>query len=422
MRQYRIQGTNKPLAGELEVGGAKNAVLPILAAMCLNESITVIQNCPRIADTFVSIDILRCMGYDVEFVENTLITKPSNTFDCNIPDDCVGKMRSSILFMGAMLSRCGKISLALPGGCNLGNRAIDLHISGLKAMGAIIQADGNKLHCTAKKLKGARIHLHTPSVGATENLMIAASRASGTTIIENAAKEPEVVDLSLFLSGMGAKIKGAGTSTIFIDGVESLAQRMPHRIMPDRIVAGTYLVAAAITGGRLTLNNVNPVDILPTITRLIDMGCEISTRGEKVSLIAPPRLKPLEKLTTAVHPGFPTDMQAQFVSALATADGDSVVKETIFENRYQHATDLNKMGANITMQNDNRTFNIKGVKTLKGKKVKAQDLRGGAALILAALNAKGETTVQNAEYVERGYESIDRDLRSLGADIVLEEK
>jgi len=419
MRQYRIQGGTR-ISGEHKVGGAKNAVLPILAAMCLNESESIIYNCPRIADTFISLDILNCMGYKTEFVGNTLKVLASSDLDCNIPDECVNKMRSSILFMGAMLARCGKIDIALPGGCELGTRAIDLHIDGLRTMGANIRLENGKLYCTAGQLKGARISLHTASVGATENLMIAAVKAKGETIIENAAREPEIIDLAKFLTGLGAKIHGAGSGVIVINGVDELAQQKPHNIMPDRIVAGTYLAAAAMTGGELTLTDINTVDLLPIVTKLVDMGCHIRIRDTSITLIAPPRLKALKRLTTDIHPGFPTDMQAQFVAALAIAKGKSIVEETIFDKRHQHAQALNCMGANIVLSDDHRKFTIHGVNKLHGKTVQAKDLRGGAALILAALAAEGETVVQNAEYVERGYECIEQDLSSLGADIILE--
>ena len=421
MSQYRIRGNGAPIEGELAVGGAKNAVLPILAAMCLNEGESVIHNCPRIADTFVSMDILRCMGYNPQLSGNTLKASTFEGFECDIPDECVNKMRSSILFVGAMLAKCGSINIALPGGCELGNRAIDLHITGLQAMGANIHMDGGRLHCTTDGMKGAYIPLHIASVGATENLMIAAATAKGETTIDNAAREPEIIDLARFLTAMGAKISGAGTGKIVITGVKQLRQTKPYNIMPDRIVAGTYLVAAAMTGGELTLTNINVADMLPIITQLTKMGCHIRTKDDTIGLSAPRRLKSLPRLTTKVHPGFPTDMQAQFVAALAIAQGSSTVRETIFDKRHQHAHELNRMGAKISLSADNTTFDIKGVERLHGAVVQAKDLRGGAALILAGLAAEGETIVQNAHYVQRGYEHIEKDLRKLGADIILED-
>ena len=419
MQYYRIRG-KKRLMGEIDIGGAKNAVLPILAAMCLNKSVNKIYNCPPIADTFASIEILEGIGCKVTYEGTTMEVDTSGALSYNIPEDVVGKMRSSILFMGAMLGRMGKVNIALPGGCDLGVRAIDLHISGLTQMGAEICIKGNTLICTAPKLCGAHLQLHTPSVGATENLMLAAVLAEGQTVIENAAQEPEIVDLAKFLVGMGAKITGAGTSIITIIGVtqDALVGGEPHTVMPDRIVAGTYLVAAAMTGGMVTLRNISPTDLAPILTPLRAMGC--TTHGNKtcVTLAAPKQLKPLKELVTAVHPGFPTDMQAQFVAALSLANGTSLVRETIFESRHAHAYDLNRMGAKITT--DAHTFVIEGVPQLQGATVAAKDLRGGAALILAALAAEGETIVHNPEYVQRGYAHIERDLSKLGADIILE--
>ena len=419
MRQYRIRG-GKRIAGELSVGGAKNAVLPILAAVCLNEGVNEIHNCPPIADTFASIEILESIGCKVVFEGTKLTVDTSGALSHDISDEIVGKMRSSILFMGAMLGRSGKVNIAMPGGCKLGARAIDMHISGLAAMGATICIAGDKLRCEAKELKGAKIRLHTASVGATENLMLAAVKAKGETVIENAAREPEIVDLTKFLIGMGAKIEGGGMETICIQGVDRLYACAPHYIMPDRIVAGTYLVAAAMTGGCIRLHDVCPPDLAPVIAALEKMDCAIHCGRNCITLVAPERLKALPHLVTEAHPGFPTDMQAQFAAALAVADGTSTITETIFESRHAHALDLNRMGAEIQISKDSRTFTIAGKARLRGEMVTAQDLRGGAALVLAGLVAEGETTVQNAHYVERGYACIEKDLRSLGADIEVE--
>jgi len=405
--------------GATSVGGAKNALLPMLAAMCLNESESEIHNCPPIADTFASIEILESIGCKVQFEGTTLKVDASAQLTCDIPDESVCKMRSSILFMGAMLGRAGKVNIALPGGCKLGERAIDLHIYGLQRMGAEINLVGDKLYCHAKELTGAEIHLHTASVGATENLMLAATKARGMTVIRNAAKEPEIIDFANFLIGMGAKIEGAGTSTITISGVKTLYQMKPYRVMPDRIVAGTYLVAAAITGGMITLHDISPSDLVPITKVLGEMGCKISSGKNCITLAAPQRLKALSNLRTEEHPGFPTDMQAQFVAALAVAEGTSTVTETIFESRYAHALALNDMGAMINLSSCKRIFTIHGREMLHGKTVEAQDLRGGAALVLAGLAAEGETVVLGAEYVQRGYVDIEKDLAKLGADIVL---
>ena len=417
MYQFRIRGKNR-IVGELRIGGAKNAVLPMLAATCLNES--EINNCPPIADTLESVKILESIGCKVEFKGTTLKVDSSGPLSPDIPDESVGKMRSSILFMGAMLGRCGKVNIALPGGCKLGTRAIDLHIYGLQKMGAKICLQNDKLYCEAGELKGAVIHLHTPSVGATQNLMLAAVKATGETVIQNAAREPEIIDLANFLSGMGAKIRGAGTGTVTINGVKKLRRGKPYSVMPDRIVAGTYLTAAAITGGLVTLHGVRPRDLAPVTDALTKMGCAIHCGKNCITLAGPPRLKALPHLVTEVHPGFPTDMQAQFVAALAVAQGTSTVTETIFESRHAHADELNRMGAGINVSADSRTFTIHGKNGLHGTTVEAKDLRGGAALILAGLAAEGETVVLGAEYVQRGYANIEKDLAGLGADIVLE--
>jgi UDP-N-acetylglucosamine 1-carboxyvinyltransferase len=419
MSQFKVRGQNR-LFGELVIGGAKNAVLPMFAAACLCESEILIHDCPRIADTMVSLEILESIGCGVEFTSDTLKINSFGDLNHDIPDECVTKMRSSILFMGAMLARCGKVSLALPGGCNLGERGIDMHTSGLRAMGAKITHEEGKLFCEAKQLHGARISLPFPSVGATENLMIAAARAKGETIIENAAREPEVADLALFLKSLGADIKGAGTSTIAINGVKKLHEKAEHTVMPDRIVAGTYLVAAAMTEGEIRLKNIRPLDLSPFTMRLSDMGCIVRAEDDEIILRAPKRLRSVPRIVTKVHPGFPTDMQAQFVAALSIADKRSELTETIFDGRFSHVAELRKMGAVIYLTADKRTFTISGVETLRGTTVAAHDLRCGAALILAALSAEGETCVQNAKYIQRGYADIEKDLKALGADIKLE--
>ncbi|MCL2576984.1 MAG: UDP-N-acetylglucosamine 1-carboxyvinyltransferase [Defluviitaleaceae bacterium] len=422
MRQYRIRG-GKRLSGELSIGGAKNSVLPILAAACLNESETIIHNCPRISDTLETIKILEGIGFRTEFLENTLKIYPAKDLSHEIPDECVKKMRSSILFMGALLAQTGKVNLALPGGCNLGERAINLHIRGLEAMGAKICEEEKKLFCKIGEngLNGAKIKLDFPSVGATENLLIAAVKAKGETVIENAAREPEISDLALFLKKLGAEIRGAGTGTIIINGTnKNFRKKIAHEIIPDRIVAGTYLVAAAMTTGDIKLTNVRPFELAPFTMYLSEMGCNLRAEENSVTLHAPKRLKAAGRIITKVHPGFLTDMQAQFVAALSIADKRSEITETIFEGRNSHVPELRKMGANIHLTADKQTFEIDGVERLRGANVAAHDLRCGAALVLAALSADGETIVQNSEFVERGYESIEKDLTSLGGDIKLE--
>ncbi|MCL1883830.1 MAG: UDP-N-acetylglucosamine 1-carboxyvinyltransferase [Defluviitaleaceae bacterium] len=419
MRQYRIQGGNR-LGGELAVGGAKNAALPILSAVCLNESETVIHNCPRISDIFESVKILKRIGYRADFCGNTLTISPNGDVNHEIPDDCVKKMRSSILFMGALLGHVGRVNLAMPGGCNLGERAINLHIEGLKAMGAKIRQEGDRLFCETDGLRGAKIELDFPSVGATENLMIAAAKAKGETIIKNAAREPEITDLAEFLKKMGVEIRGAGTSIIVINGAKKINQAVEHKIIPDRIVAGTYLLAAAMTSGDVKLTNVRNADLLSITKRLKEMGAKIRTKGSTISINAPEQILSIPRLETNVHPGFPTDMQAQFVAALSISSGQSELTETIFEGRFSHVSELRKMGAKIHLTADKRTFIINGVNRLSGAVTDAHDLRCGAALLLAALSAEGESIVKNAEFVERGYENIQADLATLGAEISLE--
>jgi len=425
MRQYYIRGGTR-IAGQIAVSGAKNAILPILAAVCLNKGESEIHNCPRIADTFISIEILKHIGCRVEFTGNTLYVDASQVSEINIPEEWVGQMRSSVLFMGAMLGRTGQVNIAHPGGCDLGERSIGYHIDGLRAMGAEIVADNGILRCKGT-LKGANIHLATASVGATENLMLAGIFAKGTTIITNAAKEPEIVDLALFLNGMGAKVYGAGTSKITIEGTQALTSTT-HQVMPDRIVAGTYMAAAAMTAGIINLTSVRPEDLTPVTSELIKMGCEIKHGTDNITVRGPKRLKALPYLETAEHPGFPTDMQAQFVAALSVAEGRSTVMERIYESRDAHAKGLNIMGANIVTQSipagettKKRTlFEIQGKQALTGAVVHANDLRGGAALILAGIAAQGDTVVRNAHYVERGYECIEKDLSDVGADVRLE--
>jgi len=425
MRQYRIRGCNR-IAGQVRASGSKNAVLPILAAVCLNKGESEINNCPRIADTFLSIEILKHIGCKVQFTDNTLWVDASGINEINIPEKWVKEMRSSILFMGAMLGRAGQVNIAHPGGCDIGERSIEYHLEGLRAMGAKIISKDGILICTGE-LKGADIRLESASVGATENLMLAATLTKGQTVISNAAKEPEIVDLARFLKAMGADIRGAGTGKIIIEGVPWL-DSASHKVIPDRIVAGTYLTAAAMTGGEINVTDICPQDIAIVTAKLSEMGCKIAHGPDNITLKAPNRLKALPYLETAEHPGFPTDMQAQFVAALALAKGPSVVKERIFDNRNAHAAALSLMGADvrarqvvINSKKEITVFDIQGKPELNGAVVKATDLRCGAALVLAGLAAHGETVVQNAHYVERGYECIEKTLSDVGADIRVED-
>ena len=417
MGEYHISG-GKRLSGQLKVYGAKNAVLPILAATVLSKKTSVIHNCPDISDTFMATKILEGVGANVKTENDSIIVNVPTVDNCEVPDEYVREMRSSIIFLGSMLARCGKVKTAYPGGCPLGARSIDLHIKGMRALGATVIEYPDFILAEAKKLIGTRIDLDFPSVGATENIMLAAVLAEGQTIISNAAKEPEIVDLQNFLRSMGAKVSGAGSDAIVIDGVDiDDLHECEYSVMPDRIVAGTYLCAAAITGGELILTNTVPEHLYPILSKLTEAGCDIIVEGSKVHLYAPNRLHAIERLRTHPHPGFPTDMQPQLMALLSTAWGVSIIEETIFESRNKHVPELNRMGADITLLSNGMTSVINGPNELRGANVECLDLRGGAALILAGLAAKGITVVKNSKFVERGYVRIEEDLRKIGADI-----
>ena len=415
MGEYHITGGQR-LNGQLSIYGGKNAVLPMLAATVLNKGISVIHNCPRISDTFMVINILKAIGADVKIEGNTIIIDSSDADNYLVPEEYVREMRSSIIFLGSVLGRFGQVKISYPGGCELGARPIDLHLKGIRQLGADIAEEGGFIFAKAAEIKGARIDLDFPSVGATENIMLAAVLAEGRTIISNAAREPEIVDLQNFLCAMGAKISGAGKGIIIIDGVKSLYD-VEYTVMPDRIVAGTYLSAAAITGGELLLKNIVSDHLNPITSKLEESGCEIKMEKTTVYLKAPKEIKPIKRLRTHPHPGFPTDMQPQLMALLSTANGMSIVEETLFESRNKHISELIRMGANIVLLQDGMTSVITGVKKLQGANVICKDLRGGAALILAGLAAEGKTVVANSAFVERGYVRIEEDLKKIGADI-----
>ena len=414
MGEYHIIGGSR-LRGEVRINGSKNAVLPMFAAMVLNGSQSILHNCPLIQDTFISIEILKHIGCHVKLEGNTVIVDSGPANCWSVPDDFTGRMRSSVLFMGGLLGRFGNAEISFPGGCKLGSRPIDMHTKALGAMGCAIKT-GDMLRCRTEKLKGTRISLDFPSVGATENIMLAAVLAEGETMILNAACEPEIVDLQGFLNCMGADISGAGSDTIVIRGLKEL-HSVEYRAMPDRIVAGTYLAAAAVTAGEVHLTEACPQDMIPVTSKLSEMGCQITEGPCTVTVKAPPKLQYIPKLETRPHPGFPTDLQAPFAVALALADGASVIEENVFNSRNGHIPELLRMSADIMEMQDGRIFVIRGVDKLKGAAVNATDLRCGAALILAGLAAEGETIVREGYHVERGYESIERDLKALGADI-----
>ncbi|NLI90420.1 MAG: UDP-N-acetylglucosamine 1-carboxyvinyltransferase [Epulopiscium sp.] len=413
MTSYIIEG-GKRLEGEVCIDGAKNAVLPIIAATILSGKESIIHNCPNISDLDTMIEILRELGCRVTRNNKTLIIDSSSIDRYEVPDRLVRKMRSSIIVLGALLGRFKQGQVSYPGGCPLGARPIDLHIKAFKDMGACIVEDHGFIICKERQLRGAKIYLDFPSVGATENIMLAGVLAQGTTIIYNAAKEPEIKDLQDFLNAMGAKIKGGGSDTIIIEGVESL-DRVEYTVMPDRIIAGTYLIAGAITGGEISLTNVNCSQMRAITSKLREVGCNVCEDKDKIHIRAPQSLKSVDLIRTQPYPGFPTDMQAQFMALLSLAEGTSIILETVFESRYKHAKELIRLGANIQLEE--RTAIIKGVNQLQGATVEASDLRGGAALVLAGLAAEGVTTVTNTEHIKRGYGSLVSDMSLLGANI-----
>jgi len=413
MDKYIINGGIK-LNGEISVQGAKNAVLPVLAATIISGKKSIISNIPRLRDVEMMINILKSLGAGVVYEDDILEVDASTIDKMHIPEDFVREMRSSIIVMGAMLARFGEVKIAFPGGCEIGPRPIDLHLKALRQMGVSIDESHGFLECKVEKLKGADIQLDFPSVGATENIILAAVFAEGVTTIRNAAREPEIIDLQDYLNKAGAKVLGAGTSIIVIEGVKKLTS-CEHRVLPDRIVAGTYMVAAAITQGEVILKDIVTDHILNIISKLKETGAIIYANSNTLKIIGPNKISSIEMLQTLPYPGFPTDMQAQFMSLLTVANGTSIINETIFENRFKHAEELTRMGASIKTLG--KVAVIRGVKELTGAKVSAKDLRGGAALILAGLVAKGTTEVDNVYHVDRGYENIDKILRSLGADI-----
>lgn len=417
MESYVIEG-GKRLEGELQIDGAKNAVLPIIAATILNGKQSIIHNCPQILDVMIMIEILRQLGCTAKWDNKTLIINASNIDRYEVSDKLVREMRSSIIVLGALLGRFQKGTISYPGGCQLGARPIDLHLKAFQDMGAEIVEEHGFIICKEKRLHGAKIYLDFPSVGATENIMLAAVLAKGTTFIHNAAKEPEIKDLQNFLNAMGAKIQGAGHGTIQIEGVDCLRD-VEFTVMPDRIIAGTYLIAGAITKGDVSLTKVEPDHLYAVTTKLRDMGCRIIEEKDKIHLKSPSVLKAVDLIKTQPYPGFPTDMQAQFMALLSIAQGTSIISETVFESRYKHANELIRLGADI--QIDGRIAVIKGVTHLQGATVEAQDLRGGAALVLAGLVAKGITQVTNVTHIKRGYAAIIQDLQALGAKIYLKE-
>lgn len=409
-----------PLSGRVRVSGAKNSVLPILAASLLSTEKCVLEDVPNLKDVEVLTELLVTLGADVKRVRRNEVEVNSRHIDNDeVPYRLTGRMRASFLVMGPLLARLGSTRMSLPDGCAIGSRPIDLHLKGFQALGAKIEQGSGYVEAKAERLKGTTIYLDFPSVGATENIMMAATLAEGQTIIENAAEEPEIVDLANFLNKMGADIMGAGTDTIRINGVESM-KGARHRVIPDRIEAGTYMVGAAMTGGDILIENVVGFHLHPLIAKLREAGVTIQeVKDETLRVIGPKEIQQID-IKTMPYPGFPTDMQAQMMAMLSIANGTSVVIETVFENRFMHVDELRKMGANIRI--DRRTAIIEGREFLTGAQVNATDLRAGAALIIAGLVAKGKTTIHNVYHIDRGYDQVENKLKNLGAIIYREKE
>lgn len=414
MDKLIINGS-KRLTGEIEVHGSKNSVLPILAACVLSQGENIIHNCPMLSDVDAALKILVELGCKVKREEHTVCVDSSGVNGFEISDSLMREMRSSVIFLGAILGRTGKAVLSTPGGCEIGLRPIDMHISAMEQLGAEVFEEHGRLHFECKNgLRAARVILPFPSVGATENIMIASCVAKGTTVITNAAREPEISDLADFLNGCGAKIHGAGDSTIIIDGVERLTATT-HTVIPDRIAASTYLLAGAITHGRVCIKEIIPAHLGALIPVLKQSGCDVSVSNRWICISSPPRLSRVKTVRTMPYPGFPTDVQAPLTAMLSVADGTSVVVENIFECRYKHVSELIRLGAKINVEG--RTAVIEGVPYLTGASVVSPDLRGGFALVIAGLAAKGETVISGVEHIDRGYENPEKLLSLLGADI-----
>ena len=413
MSVYIIKGDAK-INGEVSISGSKNSALPIIAACILNAGTTTLYNVPNIKDTNGMFNILKDLGCIINKKGKKIVIDSSKINKFQIDEKLMSKMRSSVIIAGALLGRFRKTVFSYPGGCEIGARPIDLHINGFKKLGINIDESTGYIVCKCDKIVPSEIQLDFPSVGATENLILASVFSDGETIIRNVAMEPEIVDLQNFLNKMGAKVSGAGSNVIKVVGVKRLKE-ISYTIMPDRIEAGTFLVYTAMTGGKINLQNVNTEHILPVISKLEEAGCKIFKEKNEIVLNAPKRLKAID-IQTFPYPGFPTDMQSIFLSMLSVARGTSVVTENIFENRFKCVPELIKMGAHISISGSSAI--IKGTKRLIGKDVTATDLRGGAALIGAALKAKGVACINNCEFVERGYENLEYKLKKLDVDII----
>ncbi len=416
MYRYIING-GKKLHGEIDVSGSKNASLPILAATIISGKTTKLYNVPDIEDVKTTLEILKKLGCKVKKDKNKIIVNSKDMNKTTIPDELMRKLRSSVIIVGAILARFKNVRFSYPGGCDIGSRPIDLHLENFKKIGIKIDENSRYIECKYDKIDSKNIELDFPSVGATENIILATIIGEHEITINNAAKEPEIVDLAMMLNRMGAKVYGAGSNIIKIVGVKDL-KNISYKIMPDRIEAGTLLIAGAITGGIVKINNVIPEHISPILSKLEETGCEIKTSKDSIYLVANKHLKSVD-IKTMPYPGFPTDLQPIFSTLLTVCKGTSIITENIFENRFKFMQEIQRMGAKVTIEG--KTMIIKGVKRLHGADVESTDLRGGASLVLAGLIAKGTTRVSKLEYLLRGYQDLDKKLNELGANIVREE-
>ena len=401
------------LEGSVSVDGAKNAALPILAASMLCSGECVIHGIPKLSDVAKMNEILKFAGCDVNHKVKTVTVNAAKSLQPYAPYELTSSFRASFLAAAPLLARLGYAKICMPGGCPIGTRPIDLHLKGFELLGAEVVSGSGYIGLSAKKLTGTKIYLDFPSVGATENLMMAASLASGKTVIENAATEPEISDLAGFINAMGGDVRGAGTDTITVTGVKKLTGT-EYTVIPDRIEAGTIMAAVAATGGNVTVKNIIPVHIKPVTAKLREAGAEIKEYGDSINICVDRPLK-CQDIKTLPFPGFPTDMQAQFMAVASVTRGTSIITETVFENRFMHAGELGRMGANI--KTDGRTAVIEGVDKLSGAKVRATDLRAGAALIIAGFVAEGQTIVEDDGHIDRGYDNIEKKFNRLGANI-----
>lgn len=418
MAKYWIEG-GKPIGGELEIHGAKNAALPILAATFLCED-SLLHNCPRLSDVAAACNILKHLGCKTSPTADGVRILGATNPNWSIPDDLMREMRSSVVFLGAILSRCGRARISFPGGCELGPRPIDLHLSSLEKLGVVIEEDHGYLDCTVPKgrMVGALITLPFPSVGATENVLLAACLADGQTVLRNAAREPEISDLAGYLNACGADITIYPDSTITINGVEKLHKQVEYRVIADRIATATYLCAAAITGGDLTITHCCPGHLSTVLPVFEEMGCQLTQGADWLTLKGPQQLQSIKSVRTMPYPGFPTDAQSPLMAVTTRAKGTSIFIENIFENRYKHVSELMRMGARIKVEG--RVAVVEGVPALHSAELCSTDLRGGAAICIAALGAEGRSEITGIKHIERGYEDFDRHLAALGAVIIKE--